>query len=55
MNIQISKQLHTTMSRPFYSDVKKAKNVSFFFFFFFFVTLFISTQISSYSSNQGGG
>jgi len=45
------------MSRPFYNDVKKAKNVSFFFFFFFFffVTLFISTQISSYSSNQGGG
>ena len=34
VNIQISKQLHTTMSRPFYSDAKKAKNVSFFFFFF---------------------
>ena len=29
MNIQISKELHTTMSRPFYSDAKKAKNVSF--------------------------
>jgi len=29
------------MSRPFYSDAKKAKNVSFFFFFFFFVTLFL--------------
>jgi len=28
------------MSRQFYSDAKKAKNVS---FFFFFVTLFIST------------
>jgi len=26
------------MSRPFYSDAKKAKNVS---FFFFFVTLFL--------------
>jgi len=47
MNIQISKKLHTTMSWPFYSDAKKAKNVSFFFFFFFFfffVTLFISTR-----------
>ena len=33
------------MSRPFYNDAKKAKNVSFFFFFFFFfVTLFISTR-----------
>ena len=30
------------MSRPFYSDTKKAKNVS--FFFFFLVTLFISTR-----------
>jgi len=29
MNIQISKQLHTIMSRPFYSDAKKAKNVLF--------------------------
>ena len=28
------------MLRPFYSDAKKAKNVS----FFFFVTLFISTR-----------
>jgi len=29
------------MSRPFYSDAKKAKNVSFFFsFFIFFVTLY---------------
>ena len=48
MNIQISKQLHTTMSRPFYSDAKKAKNVSFFFLilllFLLFVTLFISTR-----------
>ena len=35
MNILISKKLHTTMSRPFYSDAKKAKNVLFFFFFFF--------------------
>ena len=26
------------MARPFYSDVKKAKNVS--FFFLFFITLF---------------
>jgi len=25
MNIQISKELYTTMSRPFYSDAKKAK------------------------------
>ena len=25
MNIQISKQLHTTMSQSFYSDAKKAK------------------------------
>ena len=33
------------MSRPFYSDAKKAKNVSF-FFFFFFVTLFISRDFS---------
>ena len=47
MIIQISKQLHTTMSRPFYSNAKKAKNVSFFFFFFFFfVTLFISRDFS---------
>jgi len=51
MNIQISKQLHTTMSRPFYSDSKKAKNVSFLFFFFLllFVTLFYFHAIS-----QGG-
>ena len=34
------------MLRPFYSDAKKAENVSFFFFFFFFVTLFISTRFS---------
>ena len=40
MNIQISKELHSTMSRPFYSDAKTAKNVS----FFFLVTLFISTR-----------
>jgi len=33
MNIQISKELHTTMSQPFYSDAKKAKNVLYFFFF----------------------
>ena len=31
------------MSRPFYSDAKTAKNVSF-FFFFLFITLFISTR-----------
>ena len=31
------------MSRPFYSEVKKAKNVLL-LFFFFFVTFFISTQ-----------
>jgi len=30
LNISISKELHTTMSRLFYSDAKKAKNVSFF-------------------------
>jgi len=49
MNIQISKQWHTTMSRPFYSDANKAKNVSVFFFFFFlllFVTLFYFHAIS---------
>jgi len=40
VNIYTSKKLHTTMSQPFYSDAKKAKNVS--FFFFFFVTLFVS-------------
>ena len=48
MNIQISKQLHTTISQPFYSDAKEAKNVSFFFFFLLllllFVILFISTR-----------
>jgi len=37
-----TKQLHTTMSRPFYSDAKKAKNVT----FFFFVTLFYFHAIS---------
>jgi len=30
------------MSRPFYSDAKKAKNVSFFFFFFFLLLLFVT-------------
>ena len=29
MNIHKTKQLHTTMSGPFYSDAKEAKNVSF--------------------------
>ena len=47
------------MSRPFYSDARKAKNLSFFFFFFLFVTYVLGchlsvNKISSYSSNQGG-
>jgi len=29
MNIYISKKLHTTMSRPFYSDAKRPKKCSF--------------------------
>ena len=33
MNIQISKQWHTTMSRPFYSDANKAKMCRFSSFF----------------------
>jgi len=42
MNISISKELYTTMSRLFYSDAKKAKKCV--VFFFFSVTLFISTR-----------
>jgi len=45
MNIQILKQLHTTMSRPFYRDAKKAKNV---------LGCHLSVNQISYSSNQGG-
>jgi len=47
------KELHTTMSRPFYSDAKKAKNVSF-FFFFLFVTLFITARfLRNYCRHTG--
>jgi len=58
MNMYISKELHTTMSRPFYSDAKKRQKMcrsSSSSLKKYVLGCHLSVnKISSYSSNQGG-